>query len=72
VQVLLQLNLQQTREFFAAFFSLSDFHWHGFLSARCDRLLPCGCGCKAHLVRRSCPAWPPPPQAALPKALPAA
>jgi hypothetical protein len=24
----------QTREFFAAFFTLSDFHWHGFLSTR--------------------------------------
>ena len=26
--------LSQTREFFAAFFTLSDFHWHGFLSTR--------------------------------------
>jgi hypothetical protein len=34
LQVLLQLNLHETREFFAAFFSLSAFHWHGFLSAR--------------------------------------
>ncbi len=24
----------QTREFFAAFFTLSDFNWHGFLSTR--------------------------------------
>ncbi len=24
----------QTRDFFAAFFTLSDFHWHGFLSTR--------------------------------------
>lgn len=24
----------QTREFFAAFFTLSDYHWHGFLSTR--------------------------------------
>jgi lycopene beta-cyclase len=26
--------LQETRSFFNAFFSLSAFHWHGFLSAR--------------------------------------
>ena len=26
--------MQETREFFAAFFSLSPFHWQGFLSAR--------------------------------------
>lgn len=26
--------LPQTRDFFAAFFTLSDFHWHGFLSTR--------------------------------------
>eukprot|EP00798_Chlamydomonas_sp_ICE-L_P023577 gene23577-9104_t len=32
--ILLSLNLAQTRQFFSAFFSLSDFHWHGFLSAR--------------------------------------
>ena len=24
----------QTRDFFKAFFTLSDFHWHGFLSTR--------------------------------------
>lgn len=34
MDVLLSLNLKQTREFFAAFFTLSDFHWHGFLSTR--------------------------------------
>ncbi|CAD7702617.1 unnamed protein product [Ostreobium quekettii] len=34
MEVTLQLDLQQTREFFGAFFSLSEFHWHGFLSAR--------------------------------------
>jgi hypothetical protein len=27
-------SLQETRSFFNAFFSLSAFHWHGFLSAR--------------------------------------
>ena len=26
--------LQQTREFFSAFFSLSEYHWQGFLSSR--------------------------------------
>lgn len=26
--------VQETRDFFAAFFSLSAFHWQGFLSAR--------------------------------------
>ncbi|KAG2430978.1 hypothetical protein HYH02_013511 [Chlamydomonas schloesseri] len=34
MDVLLSLNLVQIREFFRAFFSLSDFHWHGFLSTR--------------------------------------
>nr|ANY98896.1 chloroplast lycopene beta-cyclase [Dunaliella salina]QIW94443.1 carotene synthesis related protein [Dunaliella salina] len=34
MEMLLTLNLQQTRDFFAAFFSLSDFQWQGFLSAR--------------------------------------
>lgn len=34
MDVLLRLNLAETRQFFNAFFSLSDFHWHGFLSAR--------------------------------------
>lgn len=34
MEVLLQLNLEETREFFSAFFSLSPFHWHGFLSSR--------------------------------------
>jgi len=34
MEVLLKLNLQETRQFFAAFFALSDFHWHGFLSSR--------------------------------------
>ena len=34
LQVLLKLNLPDTRQFFAAFFDLSDHHWQGFLSAR--------------------------------------
>ena len=34
MQVLLKLNLADTRQFFAAFFDLSDHHWQGFLSAR--------------------------------------
>jgi lycopene beta-cyclase len=34
MEVLLKLDLEETREFFSAFFALSDFHWHGFLSAR--------------------------------------
>ncbi len=34
MEVLLKLDLAETREFFAAFFSLSDFHWQGFLSSR--------------------------------------
>lgn len=34
MDVLLSLDLFQMREFFRAFFSLSDFHWHGFLSTR--------------------------------------
>ncbi|KAI8463201.1 MAG: chloroplast lycopene beta cyclase precursor [Monoraphidium minutum] len=34
MDVLLRLNLAETRQFFSAFFSLSAFHWHGFLSAR--------------------------------------
>ena len=32
--MLLKLDLAETREFFAAFFALSDYHWHGFLSSR--------------------------------------
>jgi lycopene beta-cyclase len=34
MEVLLKLDLEETREFFSAFFSLSDFHWQGFLSSR--------------------------------------
>lgn len=34
MEVLLKLDLAETREFFAAFFSLSAYHWHGFLSSR--------------------------------------
>jgi flavin-dependent dehydrogenase len=34
MDVLLRLDLAETRQFFAAFFALSPFHWHGFLSAR--------------------------------------
>lgn len=29
-----RIDVQETREFFAAFFALSDYHWQGFLSAR--------------------------------------
>eukprot|EP00236_Picocystis_salinarum_P000758 CAMPEP_0183829082 /NCGR_PEP_ID=MMETSP0807_2-20130328/3124_1 /TAXON_ID=88271 /ORGANISM="Picocystis salinarum, Strain CCMP1897" /LENGTH=513 /DNA_ID=CAMNT_0026074289 /DNA_START=91 /DNA_END=1632 /DNA_ORIENTATION=+ len=34
MDVLLRLDLQQTREFFDAFFGLSAYNWQGFLSAR--------------------------------------
>ncbi|EFJ41647.1 hypothetical protein VOLCADRAFT_107605 [Volvox carteri f. nagariensis] len=34
MDVLLSLDLYEMREFFRAFFSLSSFHWHGFLSTR--------------------------------------
>ncbi len=34
MEVLLKLDLAETRDFFAAFFALSDFHWQGFLSSR--------------------------------------
>jgi lycopene beta-cyclase len=34
MEVLLKLDLYQTREFFSAFFALSDYHWRGFLSSR--------------------------------------
>lgn len=44
MDVLLKLNLAETREFFAAFFSLSDKHWHGFLSARLSFLELIGFG----------------------------
>ena len=43
-QVLLKLDLAETREFFAAFFALSDFHWHGFLSSRLSFLQLIGFG----------------------------
>jgi hypothetical protein len=36
MDVLLKLNLEETRSFFNAFFSLSAYNWHGFLSARLD------------------------------------
>lgn len=36
MEVLLKLDLLRTRQFFSAFFSLSDFHWRGFLSSRLD------------------------------------
>ena len=32
--MLLTLDLRATRAFFSAFFSLSEFHWQGFLSSR--------------------------------------
>lgn len=34
MEVLLKLDLARTREFFSAFFALSDFHWRGFLSSQ--------------------------------------
>ena len=34
MEVLLTLDLRSTREFFSAFFSLSDYFWQGFLSSR--------------------------------------
>lgn len=34
MEVLLKLDLPQTRDFFSAFFALSDYHWKGFLSSR--------------------------------------
>ena len=34
MDVLLKLDLHEIRQFFAAFFSLSDYHWQGFLSSR--------------------------------------
>ena len=34
MEVLLSLDLAKTREFFKAFFSLTDYHWQGFLSSR--------------------------------------
>ncbi|KFM24907.1 Lycopene beta cyclase, chloroplastic [Auxenochlorella protothecoides] len=34
MEILLKLDLHETRNFFSAFFSLSEHHWHGFLSAR--------------------------------------
>ena len=34
MDILLVLDLHQIRQFFAGFFSLSDYHWQGFLSMR--------------------------------------
>ncbi|KAK9828833.1 hypothetical protein WJX72_002308 [[Myrmecia] bisecta] len=34
MDVLLKLDLQETRDFFTAFFSLNDYNWRGFLSTR--------------------------------------
>ncbi|GBG71583.1 hypothetical protein CBR_g8999 [Chara braunii] len=34
MDILLQLNLPSTRSFFDAFFSLTPYYWHGFLSSR--------------------------------------
>ena len=34
MEVILKLELTETRQFFSAFFALSDFHWRGFLSSR--------------------------------------
>ncbi|BDA46459.1 Lycopene beta cyclase, chloroplastic [Coccomyxa sp. Obi] len=44
MDVLLSLNLAETRQFFAAFFALSDHHWQGFLSARLSFLELIGFG----------------------------
>jgi lycopene beta-cyclase len=44
MEVLLKLDLVETREFFSAFFSLSDFHWQGFLSSRLGFLQLIGFG----------------------------
>lgn len=44
MDVLLKLDLKETRQFFAAFFALSDFHWQGFLSARLSFLELIGFG----------------------------
>lgn len=44
MEVLLKLDLAETREFFAAFFALSDHHWHGFLSSRLGFLQLIGFG----------------------------
>ena len=44
MEVLLRLDLEETREFFSAFFALSDFHWHGFLSSRLSFLELIGFG----------------------------
>ena len=40
MDVLLQLNLAQTRAFFSSFFSLSDFHWQ-VRCAGCTALRHC-------------------------------
>lgn len=34
MDVLMKLDLEETRQFFSAFFNLSDFYWQGFLSAQ--------------------------------------
>ena len=44
MDVLLKLDLEETRQFFAAFFALSDRHWQGFLSARLSFLELIGFG----------------------------
>lgn len=44
MDVLLKLDLKETRQFFAAFFALSDYHWQGFLSARLSFLELIGFG----------------------------
>ena len=44
MDILLSLNATQTREFFDAFFKLSDFEWQGYLSSRLTfaQLIPFG------------------------------
>lgn len=44
MEVLLKLDLGETRQFFSAFFALSDHHWHGFLSSRLSFLQLIGFG----------------------------
>jgi flavin-dependent dehydrogenase len=54
MDVLLRLDLAETRQFFAAFFALSAYHWHGFLSARLGFLQLIGFGLS--LFAKSSPA----------------
>ena len=55
MDVLLKLDLAETREFFAAFFALSDFHWQGFLSARLT--FPQACPACCHIDAPGSALW---------------